>query len=198
MRQEVDVDSRLANERDVQFNPSVWSQTGLILGLFLSFPGISLVSFTLPYTVLSFEVMDLGICKIGFTVPMLATVPIFLVVMLVWRKYDVSYIIGKEKLSVVEGLFSNSKRVNEVPFEHIRSFEVKQNLLQRFFEVGDLEIGRASNLQGVIIIRGIRHPQRLQFMIERRRLLTQLSERLGAQGLKTPTDQDESQQPDSV
>ena len=54
---------------------------------------------------------------------------------------------------------------NTIMLEHVRDVELRQNILQRFFDVGHLGVSSAAAVDGSIELFGYAHPTKIRDLI---------------------------------
>ena len=86
------------------------------------------------------------------------------------RIYNVRYIIDSRGLEAQVGILSPKRYYQRrIFFSDIRSAESEQTVVERFLNVGAVEIGTAGTSGVEIVFQGVSAPQELRGMIQRER-----------------------------
>ena len=124
-------------------NPSLLSNTGwFIAGVVCVLLGIAMVFVDLRLTIL------------------FAGAGVIILVALWLARYFDEYTVTTKRIIDREGLIA--RRTVEIFLKDIRSINIRQNILQRLFRVGDIHIGTAGTAGLEISIEGISHPQKVK------------------------------------
>ena len=79
--------------------------------------------------------------------------------------YDVFYQISSQRIRITSGLWK--PRVREIPLDQVRSTAVRQELLNRWFDVGSLEITPHDGAGESFVLKGIPDPETVKRHIDR-------------------------------
>lgn len=126
-----------------------------------------------PNTIIVGELITLGDTRYDLSLPLFALMPVIAFMDLIARVYDVRYILDSRGIESREGIVSFSQRISRIRFEDIRLVEFDQTLLERFLEVGDIQIGTAATGGVEIFMEGIEAPREVQAMIQAERDIRQ-------------------------
>lgn len=81
-----------------------------------------------------------------------------------WFHYGAFYQISSERIRITSGLWAPQTR--DVPLSRIRSVAIRREILNRWFDLGSLEITVADE-PALVIIKGIPDPERLKRELDR-------------------------------
>ena len=73
------------------------------------------------------------------------------------------YTLTDEKLIIDTGFLS--RKQEEVRLYRITDFSVKQNLIERIFRIGKIEISSSDNTQGEFILLGVKSPYEIKELL---------------------------------
>lgn len=150
--------------------PKVWrSEIRILIGFWISCLACMLLSWKFPGSVISGRLLTIGGRSLDLTLPMFAIVPFVLLALAAIRIYDVRYVIDSRGLESRIGILGFHQRTVRVRFNDIRSAETEQTLLERVFDVGDVEVGTAATADIEIVFEGVAAPHEVQDMIQRER-----------------------------
>ncbi|MCB0310016.1 MAG: PH domain-containing protein [Bdellovibrionales bacterium] len=103
-----------------------------------------------------------------------------LVILEIFRKrHDDLYILGRRNITHHSGRFSLSMQIPNLKYLHIRSIKVKQGVVGRLFDFGDISIGTAAQESDELFITGIRDPLGLAMLLEELRSHSKRTSSLG-------------------
>ena len=85
------------------------------------------------------------------------------------RIYDVLYTVDAKGIQARVGILSLHQRVIRVRYEDIRTVETEQTLLERFLDVGDVEIATAATGSVEIVLNGVAAPHEIRKMVQAER-----------------------------
>lgn len=119
---------------------------------------------------LSFAVIDGRLFTIGGTVwylrlPLLAFLPAMSILGAVYRIYNVRYSIDPKGIESRVGILSLNQTTTRVRFEDVRGVEIDQTLLERFLDIGSVQISTAATYTVEVIMDGVAAPKEIQDMI---------------------------------
>lgn len=144
---------------------SEWPQLVLLLFLLLL---VDMLAFSFPKTLFPISFGNFRGVDIGIIIPLLLVFPLFVLGRIGWRLFDQRYVVGLESLVEVTGLASFNTRTTEVYYTNIRAVEIEQTFIQRLLHTGNLKIGALLSDQGDITMSGIRNPEQIKGILERR------------------------------
>ncbi|MBN2684103.1 MAG: PH domain-containing protein [Pontiellaceae bacterium] len=107
---------------------------------------------------------------IGFILSfILCFLGIGLVILLVWRlkTLGTSLTVSNKRITLRQGLLS--KNINEVYTVDVRNVQIKQNLFQRIFRVGSIDISSAGQGTIEISVKGVPNPEKIKNIIDQYR-----------------------------
>ncbi len=154
----------------------VWRSEVVRIGIFfaLCIAAIVLSSF-FPRSIIRGELLTLGDTRMDLDLPLFALMPVVAMMDLIARVYDVRYVLDGEGLEAREGIISLSQSITRIRYEDVRLVEFDQSLMERFLDIGELQVGTAASSDIEVIMRGIACPREVQKLIQnerdRRRLI---------------------------
>lgn len=96
----------------------------------------------------------------------LALIPIGILLELLRRRKDDLYIFGIDRLTHLNGRLSLAYSVPSIRYSHIRAITVRQTLIGRIFNYGDIECGTAAHEGVELTVNGVVDPYALSRLIE--------------------------------
>ena len=75
------------------------------------------------------------------------------------------YFIKEENLVEIKGIFSKKKIA--IPYKSISNILVDKSILGRIFNFGDIQVNTMSAVNNSIILKGIKHPEKILNLIEK-------------------------------
>lgn len=78
--------------------------------------------------------------------------------------YTVYYQISSQRIRIASGLWT--MRTREILMDQVRSVTVRRELLNRWFELGSLEITLREEHQGPVVLKGIPNPDRVKRQVD--------------------------------
>lgn len=96
----------------------------------------------------------------------LALIPAVILIEILRKYHDDLYLFGIEKITHLNGRLSLSYSVPSIKYTHIRAITVKQDLIARLFDYGNIEVETAAKDGAEVVIEGIRNPRELALLIE--------------------------------
>lgn len=167
-----EIKNYIRHKENVTIYASPLSDGPKILLLLFSILGVHMAGYSFPETLWRVSLGELGGQDIGIMVPVLGLVPIAIGFWIFRTLYDSRYVIGMDAIVQVRGLSTFTSRATQIYFRNVRAIKVAQSLYQRFFDLGDVRIGDmfdpSAQTETDIIMRGIRHPEQVKSVIERR------------------------------
>jgi uncharacterized membrane protein YdbT with pleckstrin-like domain len=150
--------------------PKVWRSEIRSLIAFIVFAGGSLfLTEKFPQSVITGELFSIGSMRASLTLPLFSLLPVIPLLIGILRIYNVRYVLDKNGLEARVGILGLNQKTTRVRYTDIRSAESDQTLLERFLNIGDVEVGTAATSQIEIIFSGVSAPQKLQTVIQRER-----------------------------
>lgn len=129
------------------------------IGLSQMFPGSIIVG----------ELFSLSLSTIVLKLPLFAILPAGIWFHLVFKLYNVRYSADARGLEAILGILSLNQRIVRVRYEDIRSIETDQTLVERFLDVGDVEVGTAATAGIELTLQGVSAPKEVQEMLQAER-----------------------------
>jgi len=86
-----------------------------------------------------------------------------------WGKYKLSFYVCKDRIIVERGLLS--KNVKEILLADIRTINIKQSLLERILNIGEIMIATSATSEYETVISNIPNPTRIRYLIMKYRKL---------------------------
>lgn len=148
----------------------VWRSEATLLAGFVLFGIVSVIlSRRYPASIISGKLLSWGDLEITLQLPLFWLMPCYILIIGILRIYDVRYIIDSRGLEAKVGILRLNQTITRVLYSDIRSAETDQSLIERLFNVGDVEIGTAATAQIEVIFRGVAAPREVQNIIQRER-----------------------------
>lgn len=122
-----------------------------------------------PASVIKGELISLGDSRFDLNLPLFALMPVIAMGDLIARIYDVRYTLDARGIEAREGIISLSQRIIRLRYEDVRMVEFDQSLLERFLDVGDLQVGTAASSEVEMVMQGVAAPREIQQMIQNER-----------------------------
>ena len=132
----------------------------------------------MPWSVIEGRLFTAFGQNINLWLPLFCLLPFFILCFLLLRMYDYLYIIDSRGIESRVGIVSLRLRVALIRYEDIRLIEVKQSVLGRLLNFGNIEIGTAAREDIEVVLEGVDAPSEIQEMLQaerekRRKLATQ-------------------------
>jgi uncharacterized membrane protein YdbT with pleckstrin-like domain len=96
---------------------------------------------------------------------MIAAVFVYLIAVVIFRRYSWAYTINGETIESREGLIA--RKVKSIRVRDLRNINVNQTLLQRIMGVGDVEFSSAGGSGIEVTFRGVDNPLQIKQMAQR-------------------------------
>jgi uncharacterized membrane protein YdbT with pleckstrin-like domain len=122
-----------------------------------------------PGSVIEGKIITVGDSSLLFALPLFWLMPVGAVGNIIFRIYNVRYVIDSRGIEAKVGILAMNQRITRVRFEDIRSVETEQTMLERILCIGDVEIGTAATGDIEILFQGIAAPTEVQDMIQAER-----------------------------
>lgn len=122
-----------------------------------------------PSSVIRGELITLGDTRFELDLPLFALMPVVALMDLIARIYDVKYLLDGEGIEARDGIISLSQKIIRLRYEDVRMVEFDQSLLERFLDIGDLQVGTAASANVEVIMKGIAAPREVQRLIQNER-----------------------------
>ncbi|MCB0318291.1 MAG: PH domain-containing protein [Bdellovibrionales bacterium] len=135
----------------------------------------------LPGSIIRGELFSIGSQTVFLSLPLFWLLPLGSLLDLLLRIYDVLYTVDASGIQARIGILSLRQRVIRVRFEDIRTVETEQTLLERFLDVGNVEIATAATDSVEITLEGVAAPHEIRLMIQAER-----DRRVAVQSLQNP------------
>jgi uncharacterized membrane protein YdbT with pleckstrin-like domain len=103
--------------------------------------------------------------------PILAGIGISLVALVVFRRFNVRYVIDEDGIKALRGILSNNQVDSKLEYYQIRGMEIHRTLFQRLISTGDLHLRGATGNDTEVCFKGILYPYRVQKIIQQRHRL---------------------------
>jgi uncharacterized membrane protein YdbT with pleckstrin-like domain len=145
--------------------PKVWrSEWQLLLGFVLLCVASVVFSNRFPESILSGPIFSFAGFTILLELPLFWLLPLSALGAALLRIYNVRYTLDQRGIQSRVGIFS--RRIMRLRFEDVRSVEIAQSLVDRFFNIGTVYISTASTELVELHFSGIGAPLEVQRMIE--------------------------------
>lgn len=150
--------------------PKVWrSELGrLAVYILLSIASVVL-SRQFPGSIIYGELITVGSTRVDLGLPLFWLFPVFALMELLFRIYNVRYEVNTRFIEARIGRLSFHQRLVRIRYEDIRGVETSQTLLERFLDIGDVFVGSAATDGMEVKISGIAAPLEVQDMIQSER-----------------------------
>lgn len=122
-----------------------------------------------PASIIRGELLTIGDTRADLNLPLFALMPLVALGDLIARVYDVRYTLDSRGIEAREGIISLSQRIIRLRYEDVRMVEFDQSLLERFLDVGDLQVGTAASSEVEMEMKGVSAPREIQQMIQNER-----------------------------
>lgn len=96
----------------------------------------------------------------------LAIIPALILIEILRKYHDDLYLFGLQKITHLNGRLSLSYSVPSIKYTHIRAITVKQDIIGRLFDYGNIEVETAAKDGAEVVIEGVRNPRALSRLIE--------------------------------
>ena len=150
--------------------PRVWRSELVRLGLFgISTGAATLLSFKFPGTVITGEFFRFGTYQLMLHLPLFWLIPATFFLEAAYQIYNVRYQIDRDGLICRVGIISFKQTITRIRYEDIRSIESDQTIIDRFLDVGDIQIGTAATGHVDVVLTGIGQPSRVREVIQAER-----------------------------
>jgi len=137
-----------------------------------------------PESIVSGPLFTIAGYSLVLSLPLFWFLPAITAMSAIYRIYNVRFTIDRRGIEAKTGVLSVHQRITRVRFEDIRSVETEQSILERFLNIGDVEIGTAATGSIEITFQGVAAPIEVQEMVQMERDRRQkLARDKGAQGL---------------
>lgn len=93
---------------------------------------------------------------------------IIVLLLVTFRQFNTRYLIAKDGVKVMRGIFSNNQIEAKLEYYQIRGIEIRRSLFQRFINTGDLHVRGATSDDTEVSLAGIYNPYLYQKLIENR------------------------------
>jgi uncharacterized membrane protein YdbT with pleckstrin-like domain len=90
---------------------------------------------------------------------------VYLIAVVIYRRYSWAYTIGSETIESREGLIA--RKVKSIRVQDLRNINVNQSLWQRLMGVGDVEFSSAGGSGIEVSFRGVSDPLRVKSLAQR-------------------------------
>ena len=155
-----------ATENEVKQIQKVWrSEIGLIGLFFISILGSVIGSWLMPTSLLRDYLIRWSTGEIDLTLPAWWLTPAAIWLSLIYRMYNVLYMVNERGIETTVGRLSLCQDVTQIRYEDIRSLETKQTLPDRLLDVGTVEVGTAATKEVEVSLRGVASPAEVREMI---------------------------------
>jgi len=82
------------------------------------------------------------------------------------------YVIGENRIETIEGIIS--RNISSIQYRHVLSVDIDQTVLERFIDVGNIQLATAGTSEAEVVIKRILNPSKIQKMINKRIVATQV------------------------
>ena len=150
--------------------PKVWRSEIGRLGVFALLCVVSVVlSRYFPRSIIYGELITIGSTRIDLGLPLFWLCPAFALFELIFRIYNVRYEVNTRYIEARIGRLSFHQRLVRIRYEDIRGVETDQSLLERFLDIGNVNVGSAATDGMEVAMAGISAPLEVQEMIQSER-----------------------------
>ncbi len=150
--------------------PKVWrSELPHLMAFVLFSVGCVIFTRMFPGTIITGRLFSLGDTTYMLSLPLLWFIPMIPLLHAMFRIYNVRYSIDERGLETRVGIISINQAITRIRFEDIRSIETEQSLMQRFLDVGRVEMGTAATGGVEMTFDGVSSPREIQEMLQRER-----------------------------
>lgn len=125
-----------------------------------------ILSRKIPGSVIEGELFSMGSHTLYLSLPLFFLLPMFSLIHILLKIYDVQYIFDRRGIRATVGRLSINQRIHTARFEDIRSIEPDQTILERFLDIGNVEIGTSATAKIEIILEGVEAPHEIVQMIQ--------------------------------
>lgn len=122
-----------------------------------------------PWSVVEGPIVSLFGITLWMRLPLFWLIPTVTLGAAIMRIYDVRYVVDSRGIECKIGILGLQQRVTRIRYEDIRSVEFEQTILERFLDIGSVEIGTAATGELEIAFRGISAPAEVQEMLQTER-----------------------------
>lgn len=150
--------------------PKVWRSELTRLGVFAVLCAASIIlSRSFPQTVIYGELITIGRHRVDLGLPIFWLFPLFALLELIFRVYNVRYEVNTRFIEARTGRLSFHQRLVRIRYEDIRGVETDQSLFERFLDIGTVSVGSAATDGMEVQMEGISAPLEVQEMIQSER-----------------------------
>lgn len=147
--------------------PKAWRSEAPSAFLFaILCPAAYYLTVYLPFTVVTGPLFELQGMRINLSLPLAIFLPAAALFQGIYRIYNVRYAIGPRGIEARHGILNLSQRVVKIRFEDIRAVEVKQSLLDRLLDIGNVELNTAASGDSEVVMSGIAAPYNLRQVVQ--------------------------------
>ena len=148
----------------------VWRSELVRLALFVALSaGCVVLSRMFPSTIISGKLFSAGDSTYILRLPLLWFIPMWPLMSAIFNIYNVRYSMDSRGIESRVGIISMNQSITRIRFEDIRSIETEQTLVERFLDIGLLEMGTAATDGFEMAFSGIASPKKVQETIQRER-----------------------------
>jgi uncharacterized membrane protein YdbT with pleckstrin-like domain len=122
-----------------------------------------------PKSIISGELISFGDTQLFLNLPLFALMPVVALGDVVARVYNVCYTLDSQGIEAREGIISLSQRIVRLRYEDVRMVEFDQSLIERFLDVGNVQVGTAASSEVELDMAGVAAPREVQQMIQNER-----------------------------
>lgn len=146
------------DQEEIVFYKSIWSQgpQGLLFLLFMALAVYLTVEYPESIQYHRFKISE-GF-SINVRIPLFALAPILVLVFIVHSLCDARYIINRDYVRAIHGLWSFRKRDVRLEYQDLRGVEIERSLYGRIVNVGDLKIWSLMPTEVELMLSGVRDP----------------------------------------
>ncbi|MCB0354925.1 MAG: PH domain-containing protein [Bdellovibrionales bacterium] len=160
----------VAESGDVVVIAKTWRSEMKSVFMFLVLSIVSVyLSRTFPWSVIRGPLFSLFGVTVYMRLPLFWFIPAVTLGSAIIRIYDVRYVVDARGVECKTGILGLHQRVTRIRYEDIRSVEFEQTLLERFLDIGSVEVGTAATGELEIAFRGIAAPSEVQEMLQNER-----------------------------
>ena len=154
----------------------VWrSEYSLLIFCAISCVACVVLTSFMPWTVINGRLFGSGDSTVYLSLPLFWLVPFGAFCLALYRRHNVRYSLNANGIESIWGRISLNQEIESIRFEDIRSLEIDQSIIERFLDVGTLQIGTAGTSGVEVCLEGIGAPKEVRDLIQGERDRRQMS-----------------------
>lgn len=168
VKSKLEIKNVLSDANNVVVYRSFRAEWLQILLFCLSFFVISMLAYVFPGTLIKVSVGRIFGTDVGFIIPVLILIPIFIALKSVYNVFNTRYVLGMTSIIKIDGVLSPSSTSTELYYSNVRAMKIERGLVQRVLGVGSLIIGDLFSGDADINMNGVSNPVQYKSIVERR------------------------------